>query len=85
MVLLVVSWVGGCMPAETVRVKRWPTHRQDRDARIEKLEHDLKVVIEHVTKLEADLAAARARPISLTPPGPARTDTPAPTSTSATP
>jgi hypothetical protein len=60
--LIVVSLVGACVPAETVRVKRWPTHRQDRDARIEKLEHDLEVVTEHVAKLEAEIAAAHAQP-----------------------
>jgi hypothetical protein len=81
--LLVASLVVGCAGSETVRVKRWPTHRQDRDARIEKLENELKVVIEHVTKLEAELAAVRQRPSPVTavPPAP----TAAPASTPATP
>jgi hypothetical protein len=84
-ILVLVVWVVGCVPADTVRVKRWPTHRQERDTRMEKLEHDLEAVIEHVAKLETELAAARAQPNVVTPPVPARSDTPAPASTSATP
>lgn len=79
--LVLVMAAAGCTPAETVRVRRWPTHRQERDTHMEKLEKQIAVLIEHVTKLEAQVAAMHAAKQDV----PARPDTPPPASTPATP
>ena len=80
MLVLVVA-AAACTPAETIRVRRWPTHRQERDAHMEKLEKKISVLIEHVTKLEAQIAAMHGAKQDV----PARPDTPTPASTPATP
>ncbi len=79
--------VAACVPAPNARVQRWPTHRKDRDARIEKLEHEQAVLIEHVARLEKALAALRGDPPAADQdaPPPAPTSAAAPTSTSGTP
>jgi hypothetical protein len=74
----VLVLVGACTTTETVRVKRWPTHRPERDAQMQKLERQITILIEHVTKLEAEVAALHG---AGTPHEPARTDTAAPPST----
>ena len=87
--LVVVLWLAAaCVPTPNSRVQRWPTHRKDRDARIEKLEHDQKVLIEHVARLEKELATLRGgphAPVDSEEPPPAPKSAAAPTSTSGTP
>lgn len=80
--MLVLVVAAACTPAETVRVKRWPTHRPERDAQMQKMERQITVLIEHVSKLEADVAALRG---SGKPQQPAQIDTPTPPSTATTP
>lgn len=79
--MLVLGLAASCTPSETVRVKRWPTHRHERDVHMEKLEKQIAVLIQHVTKLEAAVAALHVA----NPDAPARSDTPMPTSTPAAP
>jgi len=74
--------VAACAQTETARVKRWPMNRQNRDAKMEKLDKQISVLIEHVTKLETEVAALRA---GTKPSEPGRSDSLTPPSTSATP
>lgn len=73
--------VASCVPAPNARVQRWPTHRKDRDARVEKLEREQAVLIEHVARLEKELAALRAQQAPA--PSPSQEPVPAPTSAAA--
>jgi hypothetical protein len=74
--------VAACAQTETARVKRWPTNRQKRDAKMEKIDKQISILIEHVAKLEAEVAALRA---GTKPAEPARSDSLTPPSTPATP
>ena len=57
---MVVWLVASCGSVATVQPgQRWPAHRRDRDARIEKLERHVKVLIEHVERAEKALATTR--------------------------
>lgn len=80
--LLVVAMVCACAKTETVRLKRWPTNRHNRDVRMEKMERQIADLVEQVTKLQTELAALRGggKPVE-----PARSDTLTPASTPATP
>lgn len=88
MKLVVVLWLAtACVPAPNARVQRWPTHRKDRDARLEKLEHEHAILVDHVARLEKALAAIRSSPppADTEEPPPAPSSAAAPTSTSGTP
>jgi hypothetical protein len=50
---LVLVLIVACSPVDRSSV-RWPAHRKDRDARIEQLEQQVKVLQQHVEALERE-------------------------------
>jgi hypothetical protein len=77
--VLMLSMMASCATSGRVQIKRWPQHREERDASFAELQRKTDELQERVEALESIIARNRRAPDALEPaPDPGTPPTPAP-------